>query len=227
MRPGLPIYKLTIRVYGQIMSAISQLNSRQQQRENTRSQILEAAIAVFAQSGFEAASLADIANRAGVKKALVQYHFATKEQLWREAADRIWQERNGCMEIYFAEQRADPMAGMRAGFTALVEFTRERPQWLWFMFHEAASGGERLSWLVERWLKQDYFIGESFVRHFQQLGLLREGPALQLVQMITGALTYNLLVAPPTLEATGVDLGSDESIRQQVDLLIAMIERPA
>ena len=45
--------------------------------------------------------------------------------------------------------------------------------------------------------------------------------------MITGALTYNLLVAPPTLEATGVDLGSDESIRQQVDLLIAMIERPA
>ena len=56
MRPGLPIYKLTIRVYGQIMSAISQLNSRQHQRENTRGQILEAAIAVFAQSGFDIGS---------------------------------------------------------------------------------------------------------------------------------------------------------------------------
>ena len=165
MRPAEQIYKLTMRVYREIMESAQPYTSRQQQREHTRGQILEAAIRVFAQSGFEAASLADIAQRAGVKKALVQYHFATKDQLWREAADRIWQERNGCMEIYFAETGEDPMGGLRAAFTALVAFTRERPQWLWFMFHEAASDSDRLDWLVEHWLKRDYLTGESFVQH--------------------------------------------------------------
>ena len=55
---------------------------RQQQKEQTREQILEAAIDTFARLGFDGASLADIAAAAGVKKALVQYHFTTKDQLW-------------------------------------------------------------------------------------------------------------------------------------------------
>ncbi|MEM1113633.1 MAG: TetR/AcrR family transcriptional regulator [Pseudomonadota bacterium] len=220
-------YKLTMRVYGRLMGSVAHVNTRQQQREQTRLQILEAAIPEFARAGFDAASLADIAARAGVKKALVQYHFATKELLWQAAADRIWHERNGCMEIYFAERGEEPMAGVRAAFTALVQFTRERPQWLWFMFHEAAAGTERLSWLIEHWLRRDYLTGESFIEHFQRRGLVRQGPPLQMLHMITGALTYNLLVAPQTLQATGVDLVSSASIEQQVDLLLAMIAAPA
>ena len=53
-------------------TARTQHNTRQQQRQQTRTQILDAAIEVFARSGFEATSLAGIAARAGVKKALLQ-----------------------------------------------------------------------------------------------------------------------------------------------------------
>ena len=65
---------------------------RQRQRTDTRDQILSAAVKVFARAGFEAASLAAIASEAQVKKALVQYHFSTKEQLWKDAATRLWTE---------------------------------------------------------------------------------------------------------------------------------------
>lgn len=201
---------------------ISKLTSRRQQREQTRDVILRAAIETFAQAGFEAASLAEIAKQAGVKKALVQYHFATKEELWQQSASQLWQQRNDYMAQFI--RGSDAAAGdiaqkMGQGFTALIKFTRENPQWLWFMFHEAAVDGDRLQWLVENCLENDYLLGESFVKEFQQQGLIRKGSPQHLLHLISGALTYNLLVAPSTLRATGLDLASEDSIARQVKLL--------
>ena len=197
---------------------------RQRQREQSRSQILVAAVTVFARSGFEASSLAEIAREAGVKKALVQYHFSTKEQLWKDAASRLWTERNNRLAEVLTDTCDDDLTNrMRQGFTALVEFTREKPQWLWFMFHEAAVNGPRLQWLIDTFLRDDYRLGEAFVEQFQQHGAMREGPPLHLLHLISGALTYNLLVAPQTYQVTGVDLASEDSIAEQVNLLQSLL----
>jgi len=200
------------------------LNSRQRQREQTRARILTAAVKVFARAGFEAASLAGIAQLAGVKKALVQYHFATKTQLWQDAATHLWQRRNNHMaEVFAAGCDSDLTDRMRLGFTRLVEFTRENPEWLWFMFHEATAKTDRSQWLIDHFLRDDYRLGEAFVREFQQRGLIRQGSALHLLHLISGALTYNLLVAPQTLQVTGTDLASATSIAEQVALLQGLL----
>jgi AcrR family transcriptional regulator len=47
-------------------------------------QILEAALAVFAERGLSAARLEDIAQRAGVSKGTIYLYFANKEELFRE-----------------------------------------------------------------------------------------------------------------------------------------------
>jgi AcrR family transcriptional regulator len=49
-------------------------------------EILEAALSVFAEQGFAAARLAEIARRAGVSKAALYLYFETKEDLFRAAA---------------------------------------------------------------------------------------------------------------------------------------------
>ena len=194
--------------------------ARQRQREETRTQILAAAIDIFARSGFEAASLAEIAKRARVKKALIQYHFSTKERLWKESAQLLWQQRNQSLALTLAGPgEAEPETTMRRGFIALIEFSLEQPQWLWFMFHEAAAGGNRQAWLLENCMGNDYELGEAFVREYQSQGLIRPGSASHLLHLISGALTYNLLVAPMTLQATGLDLSSADSIDEQVTLL--------
>lgn len=199
-------------------------STRQRQRDQTRAQILAAAVHSFARSGFEAASLADIARKAGVKKALVQYHFATKEQLWKDAATRLWTERNNRLAQVIAGRCGDELSDrMRQGFTALVEFTREHPEWLWFMFHEASVKGPRLQWLTDTFLREDYRLGEKFVSLFQEHGVIRQGSTLHILHLISGALTYNLLVAPQTQLVTGIDLASEASIAQQVELLQALL----
>ena len=195
-------------------------NARERQRQQTRGQILDAAVSSFARSGFEATSLAQVAQQAGVKKALVQYHFATKDQLWKQAALQIWQQRNDTLAAEMANgEDLDLAEQMRRGFVGLIEFSLKHPQWLWFMFHEAAIGGERQAWLLENCMARDYQLGERFVREFQTRGLIRKGSPMQLLHLISGALTYNLLVAPTTLKATGLDFSSPAVIDEQVALL--------
>ena len=49
-------------------------------------EILEAALSVFAETGFAAAKLTEIARRAGVSKAALYLYYETKEDLFRAAA---------------------------------------------------------------------------------------------------------------------------------------------
>ncbi len=52
---------------------------------DTRRRLLEAALIVFAERGFDGAGIRDIAERAKANSAMVQYHFGGKEGLYREA----------------------------------------------------------------------------------------------------------------------------------------------
>lgn len=53
-----------------------------------RTRILQVAEALFAEHGFEAVAMRDISEQAGVSVALLTYHFATKDNLYREVFAR-------------------------------------------------------------------------------------------------------------------------------------------
>jgi len=54
----------------------------QQRSEETYTRILEVAAACFAERGYDAASVAEICQRAGVSKGAFYYHFPTKQALF-------------------------------------------------------------------------------------------------------------------------------------------------
>ena len=64
--------------------------TRERRLEHTRSLLLDAAKEVFAERGFMAASLDDIASAAGYTKGAIYKHFATKEDLFLAVSDRYW-----------------------------------------------------------------------------------------------------------------------------------------
>lgn len=63
-------------------------NTNRELREKSRERILAAALEVFAEKGYEAASISDVTQRAGVSRGLVTYYFATKLSLAAELLDR-------------------------------------------------------------------------------------------------------------------------------------------
>ena len=60
-----------------------------QRGEDTYRRILEAAIAMFADEGYEGASTRMLAERAGVNLPAIQYYFGSKEGLYRAAIEHI------------------------------------------------------------------------------------------------------------------------------------------
>jgi AcrR family transcriptional regulator len=57
----------------------------QAQKPSTRARLLEAAAAVFARKGYGDATVAEICDEAGANISAVNYHFGTKEELYRSA----------------------------------------------------------------------------------------------------------------------------------------------
>ncbi len=64
--------------------------TRERRLEHTRSVLLDAAEDVFAEKGFTAATLDDIAHAAGYTKGAIYKHFATKEDFFLAVSDRYW-----------------------------------------------------------------------------------------------------------------------------------------
>jgi AcrR family transcriptional regulator len=64
--------------------------TRERRLEHTRSLLLNAAQEVFAEKGFMAASLDDIAHAAGYTKGAIYKHFGAKEDLFLAVSDRYW-----------------------------------------------------------------------------------------------------------------------------------------
>ena len=60
----------------------------------TRDRIVAAAIDLFSERSYDGASTRDIAARAEVTQPLVNYHFRTKEELWRAAVDSLFSRLN-------------------------------------------------------------------------------------------------------------------------------------
>ena len=63
-----------------------------QRGEETRGRILEAALELFADSGFDGASTRTIAERAGVNLPAIQYYFGSKEGLYRAVVEQFSQQ---------------------------------------------------------------------------------------------------------------------------------------
>ncbi len=66
------------------------MRAQQQRALATRAAILNAAIAEFAERGFEGASIRRIADRTGLQHPLITYHYRSKDILWRAAAEHAF-----------------------------------------------------------------------------------------------------------------------------------------
>lgn len=71
---------------------------RQIHPDRTRAALLDAALEEFAAKGFTGARVRDIAQRAGVSKDLIAYHFGGKDGLYL-AVQQAWLDQDGSAEL--------------------------------------------------------------------------------------------------------------------------------
>lgn len=86
--------------------------------------IVEAAEACFSRGGYAGASMREIAEKAGVSKSLLHYHFDSKEHLFVEVQIRFYERLGARIAAAVAHLRGGDARGL-AAFDALFEVLRE------------------------------------------------------------------------------------------------------
>ena len=107
---------------------------RRSRGEETRAAILAAAERHFAERGFEAARLEDIAAEVGIRRAAIFYYFPDKHELYAEMLD----------EVFGAAQRVLPPVGtaaerILASMSGWIDYVARRPTVARLILREAAS----------------------------------------------------------------------------------------
>jgi AcrR family transcriptional regulator len=112
-------------------------------RRASSERILAAAALEFAERGFGGARVDRIARRAGVNKAMLYYHFTSKQALYRTLLRRTFTAAAEHMQAIAATSAApaDKVDAAIAGFAALVA---EKPFLPAVMMREVAEGGAHL-----------------------------------------------------------------------------------
>jgi len=136
------------------VSGAPRKRAEQQRSQATRATILEAALAEFAEKGFEAASIRRIAERTGFQHPLITYHYPSKDLLWQAVAQDTFERIQREWDARAAEEtNLSPVERLRAEYRALFRHTSAFPDFHRFMRQEAATANPRLHWVAENVLK--------------------------------------------------------------------------
>ena len=124
--------------------------AEQQRSIETRTAILDAAIAEFAERGFDGASIRAIADRLDLQHPLITYHYRSKDILWRAAAEHAFAQIRAEWDISAQQESGlSPLARLRQEYTTLFRYTVAFPEFHRFMRQETLTNNPRLKWVAE------------------------------------------------------------------------------
>ncbi len=107
-------------------------------------QLLDLADELFAERGFHAASMDELARRAGVSKPVIYDHFGSKERLFATCVHRT-AEALADQVTTAVRKESDPRARLRAGSIAYFRFLQEQLQAWAVLFAEEEARDARFA----------------------------------------------------------------------------------
>jgi len=197
------------------------MKSRAEQREETRNRIVVAAAKVFSERGFRAASTRDIAKRARVNQGLITYYFRSKQELWKAAAGRIFDQLKQVLEQFLEGPReADQRSFARERIREYVRFVAAHPELFRLMVEEGKQSDARMRWLVDTHMK-------PFYERFQRLA----GGALGVERAflphafyaLAGGASMIFAIRPECRRLTGLDPAEEHVVATHAEFMARLL----
>lgn len=205
------------------------LARRQEQGEETRARILQAALELFAVHGFDGTTFRDIAKAAGTNHGSIAYHFDTKDKLWREAVEYMFAQLSA--EVAMPEEQLGTEEGYKEFIRRYVRYCARHPEHARLMVQESVRGGTRLEWAVERFILP----GHKRMAPYS-LKQIEKGHLPKVWPWSLAFIIVAMCQAPFTLGAefkalTGLECDDPDVVEAHADAVIALIcgergERP-
>lgn len=139
---------------------------------DVKADILDAAITQFCSVGYDGASIGEIAKVAGVSKASILYHFASKEDLWKDAVDALYAR----LQAFYAARLSEAVPATREGFEYVLRTYYDAcihvPEHVNLLNLEGHSDTWRSQWIARRHLARHFKWTGAFNARLIAAGLL-------------------------------------------------------
>jgi len=195
----------------------------------TRTTIVDAALDLFAERGFDGASTRVIAERAGVAQPLLNYHFAGKQELWQAAVDNLFERlgRSTAEWLGAVGDDADDIDRARSMVRHFVEFSAANPQLHRIIMQESKQPGPRLDWLVDTHVRPLYENAVALFTRLAAAGRIAPVEPAHLYYLLVGAGATVFVMAPECQRLSGVDPFAPDFVSAHADLVVDLIVRAA
>jgi TetR/AcrR family transcriptional regulator len=190
----------------------------------TRSRILDAALDLFADLSFDGATTRQIAAHAEVSQPSLNYHFRTKEELWRATVDRLFSQLNEAMANRLDGLRGvDPVTTAKLVMREFILFSAAHPQLHRIITQECKGEGERVDWLVEQHVRPLYEQTTDLFQRLVDQGVVPAVPATHLYYILTGAGPTIFVLAPECRRLAGFDPLEPQAVETHADAVIDLL----
>jgi AcrR family transcriptional regulator len=190
----------------------------------TRDRIVAAAIDLFSERSFDGATTREIAARADVTQPLLNYHFRSKEELWRAAVDALFE-----LLTQTLDDRAHGLRGVdevtRAKLLVreFVTFSARNPQLHRIIMQESKADGPRMDYLVDRHVRPIYERTTEIFESLQRKGAVPDVPAPHLYYILTGAGPTMFVLAPECRRLSTLDPTDEDVIEAHADAVCRLM----
>lgn len=188
-----------------------------------RARILDASVELFAKHGFEGVSTTRIAAAADISQSVVIYHFGSKEGLWRAAMLHLFGRVGAVGAISNADtQDLDPLSRLKVALRRFIRISAKHPELGRIIMREGAEGGERLEWLVDHALAENYAVYTTLITEAQVSGQLQSHHPFHLTILLHAAasMLFNL---QPLVEAIDGRPLQERGIDSLIDMIVGTI----
>jgi len=192
---------------------------------NARGEILKAADKLFGKVGFDAATTREIAELSGVNKALIHYHFKSKEELFEKVLDRYYERLNETLQKA-SEKEGAWRDRMRRLIDVYVDFLAKNLNFSRIVQRES-SGGKHLDrisgHLVPMFERTVELLNEAYPRS-RNSALAAHHLLVSFYGMIVTYFTYNSVLAR-LIKRNPLSGKEIESRKRHLHLMLDLVEK--
>ncbi len=200
----------------------------------TRRTILDAALGLFAERGYEAVSLRDVAERAGTTHGLLRHHYGAKDALWRAVvAEADARYVAALPERWSAAADGELRTSLTHLMRSLLTASARHPEITRLLLHESTGGGERLAHVLDH-IRPLRRITDPLLARLHEAGRLATYDEPAFFLLVLGAATLPIALSPLGQVVGGVGAGHppgptaiDHQADRVVDLLLGGTGRDA
>jgi TetR/AcrR family transcriptional regulator len=186
----------------------------------TRDRILAAAADLFSDRSFAGATTREIAAKAGVTQPLLNYHFRSKDELWRAVVDALFERLNRTMDERV--QGDDELTSARLRVREFVTFSARYPQLHRIIMQESKADGPRTDYLVAH-VRPHYERTVTLFERLTRAGAVPPIPPAHLYYLLTGAGPTMFVLGPECRRLSGLDPTSDAVIEAHADAVCLLL----